>query len=46
MTSAMRNLASGNFDVVLPGVDRRDEIGEMARAVEAFKVNAAERARL
>jgi HAMP domain-containing protein len=46
MTSAMRNLASGDFEVVLPGVDRIDEIGEMARAVEAFKVNAAEKVRL
>jgi methyl-accepting chemotaxis protein len=46
MTSAMRDLASGNFEVILPGVDRKDEIGEMARAVETFKVRAAEKARL
>jgi methyl-accepting chemotaxis protein len=32
--------------VVLPGVGRKDEIGEMARAVETFKVKAAEKARL
>jgi HAMP domain-containing protein len=27
MTSAMRDLALGNFEVVLPGLDRKDEIG-------------------
>ncbi|MET3912870.1 HAMP domain-containing protein/CHASE3 domain sensor protein, partial [Bradyrhizobium sp. S3.3.6] len=30
MCKAMRELASGNFDVVLPGLGRKDEIGEMA----------------
>ncbi|OKO68178.1 chemotaxis protein, partial [Bradyrhizobium sp. NAS80.1] len=28
MCKAMRELASGNFDVVLPGLGRKDEIGE------------------
>jgi methyl-accepting chemotaxis protein len=40
MCSAMRILASGHFDVVLPGLGRTDEIGQMASAVEAFKVEA------
>jgi methyl-accepting chemotaxis protein len=40
MTRAMAELASGNFDVVLPGLGRRDEIGAMAREVEAFKLKA------
>src|SRR2546430_2417132 len=31
---AMRELAGGNFDVVLPGLGRKDELGEMAGAVE------------
>ncbi len=44
MCSAMRELAGGNFDVVLPGLGRRDEIGEMAGAVEEFKVQAVARA--
>lgn len=35
---AMRELASGNFDVVLPGLGRNDEFGEMAGAVEEFKL--------
>jgi methyl-accepting chemotaxis protein len=46
MVTQMGKLASGNFDVVLPGLGRRDEIGAMAEAVEAFKVKAIETARL
>ncbi|HLH87017.1 MAG TPA: methyl-accepting chemotaxis protein [Xanthobacteraceae bacterium] len=45
LTGGMRELASGNFDVVLPGLGRRDEIGDMAGAVEEFKLKAAEKAR-
>jgi len=44
MAAAMRELAQGNFDVVLPGIGRRDEIGEMAQAVDAFKLKAIEKA--
>ncbi|MFL6817821.1 MAG: methyl-accepting chemotaxis protein [Bradyrhizobium sp.] len=44
MCKAMRKLASGNFDIVLPGLGRRDEIGEMASAVEEFKIQAIARA--
>ena len=41
----MRKLADGDFDVVLPGLERKDEIGAMANAVEGFKVLGAEKAR-
>jgi len=44
MTGAMGELASGNFGVVLPGLGRRDEIGDMAGAVEAFKSMAVAKA--
>ncbi|MDE2376750.1 HAMP domain-containing methyl-accepting chemotaxis protein [Bradyrhizobium sp.] len=44
MCKAMRELASGNFDVVLPGLGRSDEIGEMAGAVEEFKMQAVAKA--
>jgi methyl-accepting chemotaxis protein len=44
MCKAMRELASGNFDVILPGLGRRDELGEMAGAVEEFKVQAIAKA--
>jgi methyl-accepting chemotaxis protein len=46
MTSAMRALAAGDFDVVLPGLGRQDEIGDVAAAVETFKAKAVEKARL
>ncbi len=46
MVRQMRELAAGNFDVVLPGVDRDDEIGAMAKAVEQFKTKAVERAQI
>ena len=44
MCRAMRELAGGNFDVVLPGLGRRDELGEMAGAVEEFKLQAIAKA--
>src|SRR6266852_2583773 len=44
MCRAMRELASGNFDVVLPGLGRKDELGDMAGAVEEFKMQAIAKA--
>ena len=44
MCAAMRKLAAGDFDVVLPGLGRRDELGDMASAVEEFKVQAVAKA--
>jgi methyl-accepting chemotaxis protein len=45
LTSGMKQLAGGNFGVVLPGLDRNDEVGDMAQAVETFKAKAEEKAR-
>jgi methyl-accepting chemotaxis protein len=45
MVRDMRKLAAGDFQVVLPGHGRADEIGAMAEAVELFKAKAIERAR-
>jgi methyl-accepting chemotaxis protein len=45
MTVAMGRLANGDFDVVLPGLGRKDEIGAIAQAVENFKLKAQEKAR-
>jgi methyl-accepting chemotaxis protein len=42
---AMLQLASGDFGVVVPGLERKDEIGAIANAVERFKVVADEKAR-
>ncbi len=46
MTSAMARLAKGDLTQQVPGRDRKDEIGDMASAVEVFKRNAEEVARL
>jgi methyl-accepting chemotaxis protein len=45
LTAGMKELAGGNFGVILPGLDRKDEVGDMAQAVETFKVRAEEKAR-
>ncbi len=46
MTSAMSELANGDLTVEVPGMLRSDEIGEMGKAVQVFKDNAIEKARL
>jgi methyl-accepting chemotaxis protein len=46
MVSAMTRLAGGDFKIVIPGLGRKDEIGEMAGAVEVFKNNMIEAERL
>ena len=45
MNKAMLELANGNFGVVLPGLGRKDEVGEIASAVETFKAKAEQKAR-
>jgi len=45
LCAGMRELANGNFQVVLPGLDRADEVGQMAQAVETFKIKAEQKAR-
>jgi methyl-accepting chemotaxis protein len=44
MSKAMRELAIGNFEVQLPGLERRDEVGQMAHAIQEFKVQAVAKA--
>ena len=46
MVSAMTRLAGGEVGMAIPGLGRRDEIGEMAGAVEVFKNNMIEAERL
>jgi methyl-accepting chemotaxis protein len=46
MVGAMTRLARGELAITVPGVGRRDEIGEMAGAVEVFRNNMAEAERL
>ncbi|MGJ5208109.1 methyl-accepting chemotaxis protein [Bradyrhizobium sp. HKCCYLR20261] len=40
MTDRMQSLAAGELEQPIPGGERRDEIGRMARAVEIFRDNA------
>ncbi|NVN05082.1 HAMP domain-containing protein [Asaia spathodeae] len=46
MTGAMNALAAGDTAIMVPGSDRRDEIGIMAGSVEVFRQGAIEKARL
>ncbi len=43
MTRCMRGLADGDTAIDIPGIERADEIGEMAQAVQVFKDNAIAR---
>ncbi|MBI3434510.1 MAG: HAMP domain-containing protein, partial [Proteobacteria bacterium] len=42
----MKKLAAGEADVAIHGANRRDEIGDIAAAVDLFKVKATETARI
>jgi methyl-accepting chemotaxis protein len=46
MTEAMAHLAGGNLAAEIPARTNRDEIGEMAKAVQVFKDNAIEKKRM
>ena len=44
--NVMDRLATGDFTALVPGAERRDEIGGMCRAVQVFKDGGLERIRL
>lgn len=46
LTKAMRDLADGNRQTAIPALQQKNEVGEMARAVDVFKQNAIEMDRL
>ncbi len=46
MTVSMKYLSDGDTSVKVPSIERRDEIGDMAKAVQVFKENAIEKERL
>jgi methyl-accepting chemotaxis protein len=46
ITATMTTLAGGDTDVSVPATNRSDEVGEIAKAVEVFKRNMIEAARL
>ncbi|MGX5721216.1 methyl-accepting chemotaxis protein [Shinella zoogloeoides] len=39
LTGVMSNLAAGKLDDEIPGTDRKDEIGAMARTLDVFRAN-------
>ncbi len=46
LSDAMRRLAKGDLDTVIVGLDRRDELGQMAQALVTFRQAAADKTRL
>jgi methyl-accepting chemotaxis protein len=46
MVRAMSRLAAGDLETAVPSLGRKDEVGEMAGAVEVFKLNMVEAERL
>jgi diguanylate cyclase (GGDEF)-like protein/PAS domain S-box-containing protein len=46
LSGAMRRLADGDLDTLIPSVGRADELGEMAETLASFKVSLVERDRL
>ncbi|MBC7576401.1 MAG: methyl-accepting chemotaxis protein [Tardiphaga sp.] len=45
MTRSVTELGEGNFGITLPGLGRRDELGDMARSIEQFKTKSELKAR-
>jgi methyl-accepting chemotaxis protein len=45
-TRAMRAVAADDLEGAIPGVERKDELGELARALGVFKQNALQRRKL
>ncbi|GLR82898.1 methyl-accepting chemotaxis protein [Azospirillum oryzae] len=46
LSDAMRSLADGNLSVTIPETEGGDELGDMGRAVQVFRVNAEAARRL
>ncbi|MBC7952687.1 MAG: HAMP domain-containing protein [Rhodospirillaceae bacterium] len=46
MTDSMGELAGGKLDITVPALERTDEIGSMAQAVQVFKQNAVDKQRM
>lgn len=46
MTGAMGHLAGGNLDIKVEGIERKDEVGTLARSLQVFKDNAITARRL
>lgn len=40
LTTSMQSLADGNNDILIDGLERADDVGDMSRTVQVFKDNA------
>jgi len=45
LNGALGQMAGGNLDIVIPGADRGDEIGDLAKTVTVIRGNAEQKAR-
>ncbi|MES2196715.1 MAG: HAMP domain-containing methyl-accepting chemotaxis protein [Pseudomonadota bacterium] len=45
LNGALGQMAGGNLDIVIPGADRGDEIGDLAKTVTVIRQNAEQKAR-
>jgi methyl-accepting chemotaxis protein len=45
LNAALGQMAGGNLDIVIPGADRGDEIGDLAKTVTVIRENAEHKAR-
>jgi methyl-accepting chemotaxis protein len=46
MSGTMKRISEGDLDAAVPGMGRRDEVGQMAATLQVFKEGLAETARL
>jgi methyl-accepting chemotaxis protein len=46
LSNAMRRISAGELDIRVPGLGRRDEVGQMAGTLQVFREGLAETARL
>jgi methyl-accepting chemotaxis protein len=46
VTGRLKSLAAGDLNILVEGREREDEVGDLARALQVFKDNAAEKAHL
>ncbi|WP_051341573.1 methyl-accepting chemotaxis protein [Azospirillum halopraeferens] len=46
ITAAVARLADGDYGIAVPALDRRDEVGAMARAIDVLRRNAGQREQL
>jgi len=45
MTKALNQLDQGNFEITLPGLKRSDELGDMARSIDRFRLKITDKVR-